>query len=72
MHIDINEDIDIDEVLRFARERHQGQMRSDGQEYISHPIRVSEIVAKFKPSQNANIIKAGALLHDVLEDTYTS
>ena len=72
MHIDINEEIDIDEVLRFARERHQGQMRSDGQEYITHPIRVSEIVAKFKPSQNANIIKAGALLHDVLEDTYTS
>ncbi len=72
MHIDINEEIDVDEVLRFARERHQGQMRSDGQEYITHPIRVSEIVTKFKPSQNSNILKAGALLHDVLEDTYTS
>ena len=72
MHIDINEEIDIDEVLRFAKERHQGQLRSDGQEYITHPIRVSEIVAKYKPSQNSNIIKAGALLHDVLEDTYTS
>ena len=72
MHIDINEEIDIDEVLAFATERHKGQLRSDGQEYITHPIRVSEIVAKYKPSQNANIIKAGALLHDVLEDTYTS
>ena len=72
MHIDMNEEIDIDEVLRFARERHQGQLRSDGQEYITHPIRVSEIVAKFKPSQNSNILTAGALLHDVLEDTYTS
>ena len=72
MHIDINEEIDIDEVLRFAKERHQGQLRSDGQEYITHPIRVSEIVTKFKPSQNSNILKAGALLHDVLEDTYTS
>ncbi len=72
MHIDINEEINIDEVLRFARERHQGQLRSDGQEYITHPIRVSEIVTKFKPSQNSNILKAGALLHDVLEDTYTS
>ena len=72
MHIDMNEEIDIDEVLRFARERHQGQLRSDGQEYITHPIRVSQIVAKFKPSQNSNILTAGALLHDVLEDTYTS
>ena len=72
MHIDMNEEIDIDEVLRFARERHQGQLRSDGQEYITHPIRVSQIVAKFKPSQNSNILAAGALLHDVLEDTYTS
>jgi (p)ppGpp synthase/HD superfamily hydrolase len=72
MHIAVNEEIDIDEVLRFARERHQGQLRSDGQEYITHPIRVSEIVAKYKPSQNSNIIRAGALLHDVLEDTYTS
>lgn len=72
MHIDMNEEIDIDEVLRFARERHQGQLRSDGQEYITHPMRVSQIVAKFKPSQNSNILAAGALLHDVLEDTYTS
>jgi len=72
MHIDINEKINIDEVLEFAKERHKGQLRSDGAEYITHPIRVSEIVAKFKPSQNANIIKAGAILHDVLEDTYTS
>lgn len=72
MHIDINEEIDVDEVLRFAKERHQGQLRSDGQEYITHPIRVSQIVAKFKPSQNSNILTAGALLHDVLEDTYTS
>lgn len=72
MHIDINEEINVDEVLRFARERHQGQLRSDGQEYITHPIRVSQLVAKYKPSQNSNILTAGALLHDVLEDTYTS
>lgn len=72
MHIDTNEQINIDEVLKFAIERHKGQLRSDGQEYITHPIRVGELVTKFKPSQNANILKAGALLHDVLEDTYTS
>lgn len=72
MHIDINENIDLSEVLAFATERHKGQLRSDGQEYITHPIRVSQLVEKFKPSQNMSVLKAGALLHDVLEDTYTS
>lgn len=72
MHMDINEEVNIDEVLAFAKERHKGQLRADGQEYITHPIRVSELVAKYKPSKNINVIIAGALLHDVLEDTYTS
>lgn len=72
MHMDINEDIDIDEVIRFATERHKGQFRADGQEYVTHPLRVAEIVAKYKPSRNAVILKAGAILHDILEDTYTS
>lgn len=72
MHIEENDNLNIDEVLEFATERHKGQVRSDGSMYITHPIRVSEIVTKYKPSQNQNILKAGALLHDVLEDTYTS
>ncbi|MBE5736198.1 MAG: HD domain-containing protein [Clostridiales bacterium] len=72
MHIDINDEVNIDEVIEFATERHRGQLRSDGQEYITHPLRVSDIVSKYKPSQNANILRAGAILHDVLEDTYTS
>jgi len=72
MYIEDNDILNINEVLEFATERHKGQVRSDGSMYITHPIRVSEIVTKFKPSQNQNILKAGALLHDVLEDTYTS
>lgn len=72
MHIDINDEVNIDEVIAFATERHRGQLRQDGQEYITHPLRVSELVAQYKPSQNANILRAGAILHDVLEDTYTS
>lgn len=72
MHLDINEQINIDEVLAFAKERHLGQFRSDGQDYITHPVRVCALVEKYKPSKNSNVIKAGALLHDVLEDTYTS
>lgn len=72
MHIDANEEINIDEVLAFATEKHKGQMRDDGREYITHPIRVSKLVREYKPSWNSNILQAGALLHDVLEDTYTS
>lgn len=72
MHLDVNEQIDISEVLEFARQRHRGQVRADGTDYIEHPIRVSKIIEKYKPSSNANILKAGALLHDTLEDTYTS
>ena len=72
MQIDTNDEIDIDEVLAFATERHKGQVRADGTDYIAHPIRVSKLVSEFKPSRNGNILAAGALLHDVLEDTYTS
>ena len=72
MHLDINENIDINEVLEFAKTRHKGQMRYDGTEYITHPMRVSELVKKYKPSSNANVLVAGAILHDILEDTYTS
>ena len=72
MHIDIDIDIDIDEVIAFATERHAGQKRADGSDYVNHPIRVSNIVAEYKPSKNELVLKAGAILHDVLEDTYTS
>lgn len=72
MHLDINDEINIDEVLEFATERHKGQVRADGSDYITHPIRVSKLVAEYKPSRNGNILAAGALLHDILEDTYTS
>lgn len=72
MHLDIDDKIDINAVLEFATERHKGQVRIDGTPYITHPIRVMEIVNKFKRSSNQNIISAGALLHDILEDTYTS
>ena len=72
MHIDIDIDIDIDEVIAFATERHAGQKRADGSDYVNHPIRVSNIVAEYKPSKNELVLQAGAILHDVLEDTYTS
>lgn len=72
MHIDIDQDVNIDDVVAFATERHKVQFRADGSDYINHPLRVSKIVSDYKPSKNAKILIAGAILHDVLEDTYTS
>ena len=55
MHVDINVDINIDEVLAFATEKHKGQVRADGSDYITHPIRVSKLVETYKPSKNADV-----------------
>ena len=46
MHLDINDEINIDEVLAFATERHKGQVRADGSDYITHPLRVSKLIAR--------------------------
>lgn len=65
--------IDYDYVLEFATKKHAGQMRADGvTPYIEHPKRVAEIVKEHKKSKNINYIVAACLLHDTLEDTYTS
>lgn len=53
-------------VLKFAMEKHEGQLRDDGQPYMVHPIAVSMILAEHGlVSYNTQAI---ALLHDVLED----
>lgn len=66
--------INLDEVLEFAKQKHAGQMRDDGRPYITHPVRVAKIVDEYKGkySKNRDAIVAAALLHDTLEDTYTS
>ena len=65
--------IDYDFVLNYAKNKHAGQFRADGvTPYIEHPIKVAEIVKKYKRSKNIDSIVAACLLHDTLEDTYTS
>jgi (p)ppGpp synthase/HD superfamily hydrolase len=55
------------DVLAFATEAHKGQKRKyTGEDYIVHPISVSALVKKHGGSE---IQQAGALLHDVVEDT---
>lgn len=50
----------------IARDAHEGQARSSGEPYITHPVAVASIIAEMKLDHEAVI---AALLHDVIEDT---
>ncbi|MDC0931215.1 bifunctional (p)ppGpp synthetase/guanosine-3',5'-bis(diphosphate) 3'-pyrophosphohydrolase [Methylophilaceae bacterium] len=54
------------EAFRFSEKAHSGQKRRSGEAYISHPVSVACIAARFHLDSQS--IQA-ALLHDVVEDT---
>ena len=54
-------------ALDFARLAHNGQKRDEGTPYITHPIRVANILMDEVSSMKSEMICA-ALLHDVIED----
>ncbi|MFM1524432.1 MULTISPECIES: RelA/SpoT family protein [Helcococcus] len=64
-----NKDLDVELITKafnLAREKHKGQVRNSGEEYIVHPVEVSIILASMQMDDQT--ICAG-LMHDVLEDT---
>ncbi|MBR1376620.1 MAG: bifunctional (p)ppGpp synthetase/guanosine-3',5'-bis(diphosphate) 3'-pyrophosphohydrolase [Bacilli bacterium] len=64
------EDLDIiKKAYEYALEKHFGQKRLTGEDYIVHPLSVAYILSNIKADKET--ICAG-LLHDVLEDTNTT
>lgn len=54
-------------ALDFARLAHDGQERDEGVPYITHPIRVANLLLHELSQMDADMI-CTALLHDVIED----
>ncbi len=66
-----NPDVDKDLLARafyFAAEKHDGQQRRSGEDFIHHPWGAAKICAELRLDEQTI---AAALLHDVVEDTDT-
>ncbi len=57
---------EIKKAHDFAKRAHEGQKRSSGEDYFTHPCAVVEILSNFGFDSSTVI---AAFLHDVLEDT---
>ena len=60
---------EIKKAYLYAKEKHKGQYRKTGEEYIIHPLFVAYILTSINADKDTII---AALLHDVVEDTETS
>ena len=63
---------DVEQVrmaYRFADEAHLGQLRNNGEPYITHPIAVATQCAEWKLDAQALM---AALLHDAMEDCHVT
>jgi GTP diphosphokinase / guanosine-3',5'-bis(diphosphate) 3'-diphosphatase len=56
----------VEQAIDYARKMHDGQLRSSGEPYYTHPVEVAEILASMKMDQTTIVT---AILHDTLEDT---
>lgn len=56
----------IELALQVANQAHLGQFRKSGEPYITHPIEVATFIAEWDLDEQTI---AGALMHDVIEDT---
>jgi len=56
----------VQKAYVVAREAHEGQTRSSGEPYITHPVEVTQILAAMNLDHETLM---AALMHDVIEDT---
>ena len=60
---------EIEKAYLYAKEKHKGQYRRTGEEYIVHPLFVAYILTSINADKDTII---AALLHDTIEDTDVS
>ncbi|RYV04215.1 guanosine-3',5'-bis(diphosphate) 3'-diphosphatase [Shewanella sp. OPT22] len=56
----------LKQAFVVAKDAHEGQMRSSGEPYITHPVAVATILAEMRLDHESLM---AALLHDTIEDT---
>lgn len=61
----VNDDY-INKAIAYAKKMHEGQTRSSGEPYYTHPVEVATILADMNLDEDSIIT---AILHDTIEDT---
>lgn len=56
----------VKEAHTYAKKMHEGQFRSSGEPYFTHPVAVAQILAEMKMDVTTIVT---AILHDTVEDT---
>lgn len=62
---DVNAKI-VEDAIEYAKKMHEGQTRSSGEPYYTHPVEVAGILADMKMDVGSILT---AILHDTIEDT---
>lgn len=60
----------VHDAVTLVQERHAGQKRKCGGDFVCHPLRVALLLLEVGEQKGADVLCAG-LLHDIVEDTET-
>lgn len=65
-YLDDEKVVQVRRAYERAKNAHEGQMRSSGDPYITHPLAVARILSNMRMDHHSLM---AAMLHDVIEDT---